>query len=641
MQMKQVSCFGFNAIVASLALISGSAIANQYAEAPALTELVKAGQLPPVEQRLPENPLIVKPHDSIGQYGGTLNLLGLASDNGHRTRIIGHDNLFTFNTSYTGVVPGLASGFDANEDSTEYTIYLRKGVKWSDGSEFTASDITYFINDVLGDPEHAGNRPLNLKTPDAATAEAIDKYTVKITLKEPDGLFIRALAGYDGTSFVAYNRAYCSQFQPKFNKDAVKIAKEAGIANWRTYFEDKCSVHYFDGMYKNVDRPVLSAWKVKVPHGVNAPFALYERNPYYWQIDSEGNQLPYLDEVRWVFTEDKNDMVLRAIAGGTDFQARHVDAANFRSTIMENQERGGYTVQFRPKTDSTVLGFQINHTVKDPVKRELFANKEFRIALSIAMDREEMSESIFYGTAAPRQTSPLKMSEFYDKEMEQQYTEYNPDKANQILDSLGLDKYDEDGYRLMKNGKRLRIEFLTASFLTPAQQDLIELTKKQWKDVGVFLDMLLVDTQLMSTRRLVGDYDVLPTTMGGGIGIIDNVSAYAPTSPGADWGYGYYRWFQDPTHKDAVEPPVAVKEQLKLWKQLLATSSQDEQNRLMKDIVQIAKDQFFTIGTLTPIESSVIVSNKLRNAVEEMPASYNFPTPAPMRLGQLWKTANK
>lgn len=637
MNNKPQPKWGMNVIALSMAFVAGGSFAAVYNEAPELAQLVKAGKLPPVEQRLPENPLVVTPHESVGQYGGTLNLLGLVGDNGHRTRIIGHDNLFTFDPGYTKVVPGLASGFTANEDSTEYTIFLRKGVKWSDGSEFTAHDITYFINDVLGDPEHSGNRPLTLKTHDAATAEAIDKYTVKITLKEPDGLFIRSLANYDGTSFVAYNKAYCSQFQYKYNKDIEKIAKDAGMSNWRTYFQDKCGVHYFDGMYKNVDRPVLSAWKVKIPHGINSGSALYERNPYYWQVDTEGNQLPYLDEVRWVFTEDKNDMLLRAISGETDYQARHIDAANYRPTILENAEKGGYSVHFRSVTDSTVLGFQINHTVKDPVKRELFTNKDFRIALSIAMDREEMAESIYYGTVEPRQTSPLKMSEFYDEEMEKQYTEYNPDKANQILDSLGLDKYDSEGYRLMKNGKRLRIEFLTASFLKQGQQDLIELTKKQWKRIGVDLDMELVDTNLMTSRRLVGDYDVLPTTMSGGIGIIDNVISYAPIGPGSDWGYGYYRWALDKSHKDAVEPPAHIKKQIELWKQVQQTSSQEKQNELMNEIIQIAKEGFYTIGTLGSIDSSVIVNNQMRNVIEEMPASYNFPTPAPMRLGQLWK----
>lgn len=160
--------------VAVVASVSVSAWADTYNEAPQLKDMVNAGQLPPVVERLPENPLVVQPFESIGQYGGTLNLVGRVVDNGHRIRTISYDNLFSFDVNYSKVLPHLATGFTASPDNKEFTITLRKGVKWSDGAPFTAEDIAFYINDVIGDTEHSGNRPMALPTHDAAKAEVID-----------------------------------------------------------------------------------------------------------------------------------------------------------------------------------------------------------------------------------------------------------------------------------------------------------------------------------------------------------------------------------------------------------------------------------------------------------------------------------
>lgn len=129
--MKQhnlIPIFGKIALSVAAAL-SFSTWAATYNEAPQLAELVKAGKLPTVEQRLPENPLVVEPNESIGQYGGTLNLVGTVVDNGHRIRTVAYDNLFNFDTTYSKVIPNLATGFTSNAENTEYVITLRKGVK--------------------------------------------------------------------------------------------------------------------------------------------------------------------------------------------------------------------------------------------------------------------------------------------------------------------------------------------------------------------------------------------------------------------------------------------------------------------------------------------------------------------------------
>ncbi|WP_165313750.1 ABC transporter substrate-binding protein [Vibrio ziniensis] len=626
------------AAVAVTVALSFSSWAGSYNEAPQLAELVKSGKLPKVEQRLPENPLIVEPNESIGQYGGTLNLVGKVVDNGHRTRTIAYDNLFNFDTTYSKVIPNLATSFTSNADNTEFIIHLRKGVKWSDGTPFTAEDIAFYINDIVGDPEHSGNRPLVLPNHDSAKAEVLDTYSVKITLAQPNGLFIRSLATVDSESYTAFPKHYCSKFLPKFNDKAVGNAKAAGFDSWRQYASTKCEAHYFIEHYANVERPVLTAWKVTTPPGPNASYAVFERNPYYWQVDTEGNQLPYLDAVRWRYSEDQEEMVLRAANGEADYQHRHIGQTSYRSLLIENEDKGGYSYEFRPNTQSTELAIALNQTVKDPLKRELFQNKDFRIALSHAIDREEISETVYSGAVGAFQAAPLSISPFYDEEMAKQYTEFDLKKANDILDSLGLTKRDSEGYRLLKNGERLRIEALSKVSNKGVLADSLELVKNQWKEVGIFLDIRVLEINHVINLRLTNDFDLIPIIGDGGVGIIDEARFYLPFSPESTWGLGYYLWASEPDNEYAVEPPKHIKHQIDLWNKLKQTSSQEKQQNYMKEIIQIAKENFYVMGTVEAMPAGVVVSNKLQNVPENMPQNYNFPTPGPMRMSQLWKS---
>ncbi|KXF81541.1 ABC transporter substrate-binding protein [Enterovibrio coralii] len=618
------------------ALLATPAFAAQFNEAPDLKALVAEGKLPSVEQRLPSDPLVVTPFEAVGQYGGTLNLVGLWGDNGHRMRILGNNNLFSFNHTYTDVGPSLATGYESNADATEYTIFLRKGMKWSDGSDFSADDIVYYVNDVLGDPNHAGNRPLYFKDYKSAKAEAVDKHTVKISLTEPNGLFIRQLAGVDGSNIAAFNKAYCSQFQPQFNANVEKEAKAEGFSSWREYYEVKCPAHYFTPFYANADRPTMAPWVVETPPSANAPFAEYVRNPYFWQVDTAGNQLPYIDSVKWTFSENKEEMLLRAVAGKTDFQSRHIDNAANRPIIFGNAEKSDYKVMLRPETRMNVLVLGLNQNSKDPVKRELFSNKDFRIALSHAIDRWDISETIFGGAVEPYQAAPLEASPFYSEEFANQYTDFDLDKANKMLDDMGLTNRDKDGFRLMENGERIRIEALSTTLVKPETRDALEMVKKHWGEIGVMLDVRIVDRSLQNSMRFANDYDVIPWYGDGGVGIIDEARWYMPYSPESTFGLGWYNWSANPNSDSAVEPPAAVKKQIELYSQLRKTSDKQKQNALMQEIIDIAQENFFAIGTVNNLPNVVIVNEKLRNVPEGMPESYNLMTPAPMRVGQLW-----
>ncbi len=375
---------------------------------------------------------------------------------------------------------------------------------------------------------------------------------------------------------------------------------------------------------------------VQTPPTANSPFAEYVRNPYFWQVDTAGNQLPYIDSVKWTFSENKEEMLLRAVAGKTDFQSRHIDNAANRPIIFGNAEKSGYKVMLRPETRMNVAVLGLNQNSKDPVKRELFSNKDFRIALSHAIDRWDISETIFAGAVEPYQAAPSEASPFYSEEFAKQYTDFDLAKANKMLDALGLTKRDKDGYRLMENGERIRIEALSTTLVKPETRDTLEMVKKHWEEIGVMLDIRIVDRSLQNSMRFANDYDMIPWYGDGGVGVIDEARWYMPFSPESTFGLGWFNWSANPDSDTAVEPPADVKKQIALYKELRITADKAKQNALMQEIVDIAEENFFAIGTVNNLPNTVIVNEKLRNVPEGMPESYHLMTPAPMRLGQLW-----
>ena len=156
------------------------------------------------------------------------------------------------------------------------------------------------------------------------------------------------------------------------------------------------------------------------------------------------------------------------------------------------------------------------------------------------------------------------------------------------------------------------------------------------EEVGVMLDIRIVDRSLQNSMRFANDYDVIPWYGDGGVGIIDEARWYMPFSPESTFGLGWYNWSATPEADSAVEPPAAVKKQIDLYNQIRITADKSKQNELMQQIIDIAEENFYAIGTVNGLPSTVIVNEKLRNVPEGMPESYNLMTPAPMRVGQLW-----
>ncbi|MBX6772317.1 MAG: hypothetical protein IRY83_11370, partial [Chloroflexi bacterium] len=269
----------------------------KFNEAPMLAELVKAGKLPPVEQRLPEDPLVYKPVDQIGKYGGTWHRAFTGPADSQNMERIMHDHFIFWDPQVTKVVPNIAKGWDIEDGGKTFTFHLRKGMKWSDGHPFTADDIMFwyedmYLNDELN-PTKASWMSIGGKQ---GKVVKIDDYTVQFQFAEPYYLFLQLVASLGVAGHLTNGKNamglwapkhYMQQFHPKYTSmDAVtKMAKDAKFNSWVDLFKFK------NNCEQNVECPTTAPWKTVQP--INTPQWVLERNPYYFAVDTEGNQLPY------------------------------------------------------------------------------------------------------------------------------------------------------------------------------------------------------------------------------------------------------------------------------------------------------------------------------------------------------------
>lgn len=611
---------------------------SAWAEVPALQALVDSGTLPAMADRLPENPRVITPVESVGVYGGDLNLALKRGDGTHLLRLVGYEGLFSWDLDWKEMVPNLAEGYEVNTDATEYTIHLRKGVKWSDGSPFTSADIAFAYNDLLKNPEWLGSRPDFITVPEDTTIEVVDDWTYKVKLAKPNGLYIFQLTNVDGTQVAIFNKAYCSKFHPAYNPKANDEAVAAGLADWRALFEQNCAEMGGASRWMNPDRPVLEAWTVQSPPTATAESSIFVRNPYYFKVDTAGNQLPYLDRINFSISNEGSDMVLRAMNGQVDFQDRNINAPSQKPVYLENAEKGQFHLVDEVPANMNRMVMMFNQTVADPVLREIFVQKDFRIAMSLATDRQEIIDTIYVGQGEPFQAAPRPESKYYDEGYAKQYTEYDPDKANSMLDALGLDKRDGDGFRLRADGKRLSINVETFDTARPDWVDNLELIKAQWQKVGVDLLVKVIDRNLVDEHRLANLHEMQIWGGDGGLDVVADPHYYMVSSDESAWGVPWYYWFNDPSAAGAIEPPDSIKKQKALYEKLFQTPTAEGQDALMREILAIGKDDFYVMGVALSTNGYAVVKNNVHNVPASQPAAYSYPTPGPMQIAQIWKS---
>jgi peptide/nickel transport system substrate-binding protein len=615
---------------ASLAMTSAALAFNQ---APTLDAAVEAGDLPPVDERLPASPIVLEPIEAIGSYGGELrtDILG-GTDRGYGwiNRIVGYEGLVRWAPEGGRVIPNVAESWEVNEDSTEFTFTLRQGMHWSDGAPVTAHDVTFFVEDMAKNTElFPGGPGGHLQINDQnATAEAIDDFTVKISFAEPYGLFIQQLANANNQSIIA-PRHYGEPFHPDYAEDVEAAVEESGFTSWVELFQQMVGGPTGNNFaaWINPELPSLNAWTVTQPYDGSSSQVVLERNPYYWKVDSAENQLPYLDQVVFPIIGDTEVLKLMVMNGQIDFTYRpqNLTLAD-KAVFFDSMEAGGYHfIELSPDVSAT-QAIHLNLTTTDENRNALFNTKEFRIALSHAIDRQEIIDIIYVGQGEPFQVAPRPESQFFDEEFAYQFTEFDPDLANDMLDELGLTERNGEGIRLFEDGSPISIQVDVRTDTTP-QIDGLELIQGYWADIGVELRVNVIDSALYRERQIGNLYEAISNVGAGGLNEMLNPRLYVPINDNALYGVPWSFWYNDDPR--GLEPDAITQEQLGLYDEFLATADEARQIELFEEILDIARDEFRSFGISLITGTYAIGSDRMGNIPTTMIDSAIYPTPAP------------
>lgn len=613
----------------------GAVAGDDDREAPSLRDQVEAGDLPPLEDRLPDEPMIVEPVDQAGHYGGTWQNALIGSTATRLNFTLAYESLVRWNLDWDEVIPNVAHSFEADEDGTRYVFHLRPGLKWSDGEPFDADDIVFTYEHILKDDRIGAALPGTYRSGgEDAVLERIDDYTVAFQFAGPQALFLEDIASSYANILTRTPRHYLERLHIDFNDDADAEAEEAGYGDWAEALLDLTDMN--SGYWQDHELPRLHAWLPtgRLGEGQRLEF---ERNPYFWKTDPDGRQLPYLDGVVWDAVNDESALLLRVMQGDIDLMDRHVNTIENRPVLHREQEGGeyGFFDLVTDKVNSMVVMF--NLTSEDEVKREIFNNRDFRIGLSHAINREEIIATVHADQGVPQQAAPSPESEFYDEEMSTQYTSYDVDLANQYLDDAGYSETNSNGLRLGPDGEPIRFQIDASTGAgKPELIDGLELVIGYWQEVGIDARLNTVDQTLYSERRNNNQTDGLIWDGDGGLDLLLTPDYFAPTAVISGWATQWAEWYTT-GGSGGEEPPEPAREQLDLYDQIKSTTNDEERATLMGRLLEISKEQFYLIGISSPIPGYGVVKNDFRNMVPETFFAATFPYPGATNPEQYFK----
>ena len=594
------------------------------AEAPMLSEMVKAGKIPAIEQRLPEEPLVVKPLRETGKYGGTWRRAFTGpGDTENFNRVMGQEK--PIHVDYTGykIIPAVAKSFELRDGGKNVRLSLRKGMKWSDGQPFTADDWMFWFEDIYSNKDivPVGTAEMSINGKPGKMAK-IDELTVEFQFPEPYPMFVDVLSAFTqmgaglvlgGTqwSFMGpYAPAhYVKQFLPKYAGGVEKLdaqAKAAGMDNWVAQLKFKYNYAL------NVELPVVSPWRTVTP--INTPLWTLERNPFYYGVDTDGNQLPYIDKIQLSLAENLEVANLRAIAGEYDEMGRHMDVAKL-PVFLENAQKGNYKVVLDPGFDAAAAAIHVNQSFEaDPEIRKWITNVDFRRAMSMGIDRDQINEAFFLGMGTPSSLMGEDSSpENAGPEWRTKWSTLDIKQANELLDKIGLSKKDSEGYRLRTdNGQRLRITVTTVAAAFIPYGQIMEMVAQHWKKIGLQLDVK--DTErTLSLKQVAGNEQQLYVWGGGNSDIFMWPRHDMPAEPNEPFsGTLYASWYaSNGTAGKKPEDPELLKAYDLLRKGFGVETA--ERAKLGQELKKIIVDQQWVIGTVgfTPILR--VISNKMGN----------------------------
>ncbi len=586
---------------------------TQFGEAPMLAIQVAAGELPPVEERLPEEPLVFNVFEGIGTYGGTLKAASIGTEYTELTPIRGLVGAVQTANRGPGhvidIVPYIHKGWEMSEDQKTVTMYLRRGMKWSDGHPYTADDVMFSFEDFLLLEEFPSGWRRNGWGP-MSHAEKVDDFTVRLHYSDPFPTLPGWYEFWGGWHPHAYPKHYLSKYHAKYNENADALAKEEGYDNWVQAVWQKRGGGG-DFRVEDLNTPSVKPWNHEE---ITTTYVLHVRNPYHFAIDPAGNQLPYIDRLRVETVADAETLNLKVISGELSVAAIGLSTPDF-PLFKENEEAGNYQTLMWPRAAGAESFYAFNLTHQDPGLREVFQDVRFRQAMSLAINREEINKVLFFGLAVPRQAAMDPENSFYKEEWATRYAEYDPDTANRLLDEMGLQR-GGDGFRLRPDGEVLAVQILIP-LEWPSHVAISELVAEYWQDVGVKVDPRSYNIDLVGERLGTNDYDVAVWFLRR----TNESKGYLPsnkfTSADGHYAPAWWAWHHS-GGESGEEPPDEFKEYFKLAGQWYITPDLTERDRIATQLFDFASEQVLLIGTVGYAPVPVIMSNEMGNVPRDV-----------------------
>jgi len=568
--------------------------------------------LPPVDERLPSDPLVVVPYEKVGAYGGTWTQSVILGNRLHALAGLGQyegRGLVVWDMELKEIIPNIAASWEMSADAMSYTFTLREGLKWSDGHPMTTDDILFWFE------ARESNLEINPGYTGAASkvvsVDVADELTFTITYNVPAPLAIYGLASFQWNPMFL-PKHYLSQFHIDYSDNAEELAEEAGMPSWAEHFGDRADQWF------NHEVPTMAPF-ILMNESAGAASLMFERNPYFWAVDTEGNQLPYIDEAIVHIVEDGDTAKMRAIAGEFDLQHATV-TENFLDfpLFAEHADSAGYQVFITEYAEPNAMNIHLNIAHEDPGKRAIFGSSEFRHAISYTLDRDTIIGTLFTvgpHKSTPRNFSPAPNSLYFDEAWSSANTTFDLDIANEMLDELGLDKRNSAGFRLMPNGEELVIVIDVPNF-DPSWIDVGIMVADCLVAAGINASATSIDPPLWGERREANDFDMTMMTGGGGFPTVSlgNINDYTGAI-NRDWPvtfqFGYINMRM--ADEDLSDVPPEILELWELGTKIIAEPNADTREKLLQDIFDIHRENLFILGIGTRLPGFYLVKDYVHN----------------------------